>query len=327
MNDVAKEAGVSRGTVSNYLNNRRVRPEAKRNIEMAIEKLGYVRNVAARDLRTQSSKYVVFILPTVWTPFFSELTYCVQRELKVFDYKMILCISNNNFADEKEYAEMAMAQKVAGIISISYSQFNEQISTNIPLVSIEKEPTGKFPLVSSDNFTGGNIAASELYKRGATQLYYIGPRQLKEEAMKSRKMGFIDFCEKNSVKHQEYGISFTSSNGQYREEIDSIISQLIENSSLKNSGIFAGTDEYASAVLDSLLKKNIDVPKDVQVIGFDGSMISENDRPKISSIRQPVQKIAKVAVDELNKIIIKKKIGEKDRIVLPVTFKKGITTR
>ena len=70
---------------------------------------------------------------------------------------------------------------------------------------------------------------------------------------------------------------------------------------------------------------NIDVPKDVQVIGFDGSKSSVNDIIKISTIRQPVELIAKEAVKSLINIIENNKV-EKE-IILPISFINGYTTK
>ena len=82
MNDVAKRAGVSRGTVSNYINNVKIKESSRIKIEEAIKELGYIPNIAARELKTNTASNVVFIVPTVWNPFFSELTYYLQIELK-----------------------------------------------------------------------------------------------------------------------------------------------------------------------------------------------------------------------------------------------------
>ena len=67
MNDVAKKAGVSRGTVSNYINNVKIKESSKQKIEEAIKELGYIPNIAARELKTNKASNVVFILSTVRT--------------------------------------------------------------------------------------------------------------------------------------------------------------------------------------------------------------------------------------------------------------------
>ncbi|SQG13273.1 transcriptional regulator [Streptococcus sobrinus] len=97
INDVAKLAKVSRGTVSNFINGKPIRKENRERIAEAIRQLNYVPNVMARELKTSKSSTVVFIVPTNWTPFFSELVYHMQVELDQNGYKMILvrtCLSH-----------------------------------------------------------------------------------------------------------------------------------------------------------------------------------------------------------------------------------------
>ncbi|WP_228414926.1 LacI family DNA-binding transcriptional regulator [Vagococcus penaei] len=79
MNDVARLAGVSRGTVSNYINGVKVKESTRVKVEAAIKELDYVPNMAGRFLKTQKSDIVVFILPTIWNPFFSELAFYLEK--------------------------------------------------------------------------------------------------------------------------------------------------------------------------------------------------------------------------------------------------------
>lgn len=116
MKDVAREANVSVATVSNFLNGKKVRPKAAKDIDLAIKKLNYVRNNTARFLKTQRSAFVVFVVPSVWSPFFSELTFWVQKYLDNLGYKMVLCVSENDYQKEKSYVTMAEEQRVAGML-------------------------------------------------------------------------------------------------------------------------------------------------------------------------------------------------------------------
>lgn len=325
INDVAEAAGVSRGSVSNYLNNKKVSDKIKLKIEAAIKELNYIPNSSARDLRSKESKFVVFIIPTVWSPFFSELTYYIQNELNSSGYKMILCISDSDFNKEKEYIELATSQKAAGIISISYSQMNDFVRPGMPLVSIEKEPTGRFSMVSSDNYEGGKLAAQKLIEKGAEILIYIGEKVIYSDAMSARKSGFVDYC---NLNHVPYEIVEVSSIKNYENVKKDILSFLDENYNriLKSKiGCFTSTDDYGYLLLNASNSLKISVPENLQIIGFDGGKRIISEMPTMSSIRQPVDLIAKESVQLLTKLI-NKETNEISRVYLPISFYEGDTT-
>lgn len=325
INDVAKAAGVSRGSVSNYLNNKNVSDQMKSKIETAIKELNYVPNSSARDLRSKESKFVVFIIPTVWSPFFSELTYYIQNELNSFGYKMILCISDSDFDKEKEYIELAESQKAAGIISISYSQMNDFVKPGMPLVSIEKEPTGRFSMVSADNYEGGKLAAQKLIEKGAENLIYIGERDIYSDAMLSRKSGFIDYCSRNHVPYEIVEVASIKDYENVKKDISSFLktnyNRLIEG----KIGCFTSTDDYGYLLLQASNLLKISIPEIIQIVGFDGGKRMINEKPVISSIRQPVDLMAKESVQLLIKLI-NKEVSEISRIYLPISFYEGETT-
>ena len=96
-------------------------------------------------------------------------------------------------------------------------------------------------------------------------------------------------------------------------------------SKIKIDGVFAVTDKYALNFIKKIKNLKINIPDDVQIIGFDGSKSSIEDDFKISTIRQPVELIAKESVKILLKIIESKKV-EKE-VILPIKFIKGYTTK
>lgn len=328
MKDVAREAGVSIGTVSHFLNNRRVRPDAETKIKAAIKKLQYVRNNTARDLKTKASRYVVFVLPTVWSPYFSELTFWIQKQLDEYGYQAILCISENDYHKEASFVTMAAEQRVAGIISVSYSDLTKHVHSNIPLVSIEKEETGLFPLISSDNYSGGQLAAKELQKHGASKLLFIGPDHETSTAMTSRKSGFVDYCNQVGLEYELNEVPSSHERTQLNKQLAKII-QTIKSTptNFGKIGVFSYTDEVALRLLNELTTNTISVPNDVQIIGFDGWQVSEQLSAAISSIRQPIKEIAVQAVQELDNQIKGITENKAPRIMLPISFHEGNTTK
>ena len=331
INDVARAAGVSRGSVSNYLNGNKVSIRIREKVEQAIAELKYIPNAAARDLRAQDSRFVIFIIPTVWTSFFAELTYHVQEALTAKGFKMILCISNSEFTKEEEYLKLAESQKAAGIISISYSQMNHHVRSGIPLVSIEKEPTGLFPLVSSDNYQGGRLATEKLAELNCRKFIFIGTNRMTSEAMLARRQGFLDYCKEKQLNFEVFDLESPKNRAELRFELENIFKKFKKKKKLDGLGIFAITDEYGLLVYRILLDLKVKIPEQVQLIGFDGSKASQNEEPVLSSIRQPIEQIAAAAVKALKDEIAQGKARQLDekpnRLYIPVSYIAGKTTR
>lgn len=320
--DVAKRAGVSVGTVSNVINNVNVKSKSKELVEKAIKELNYKPNAYARGLKLNKTNTVALILPTVWDPFLGELAYHIEKNLRNYNYKMILCNSENDYIKELEYINMVKQNKVDGIISITYSNIDPYISANIPIVSIDRFFTKTIPYVSSDNLKGGRLAAEELVKAGCKKLAIIGRGSEINNSTRNRVVGFIDYCKKNHIDYNDY--YYVGHSKSFKKFLDEFILENFKDE-IKFDGIFAITDSHANDVIEKLEEFNISVPDDVQIIGYDGAKINEKAPIKLSTIRQPLDLIAEKAVFNLNKVINKEAISKET--LLPVRFIKGYTTK
>ena len=324
INDVAKRAGVSRGTVSNVINHVKVRPGSQEKVEAAIRELGYVPNAYARSLKSQKTNTIAFILPTVWFPFFSELTNDLEQELRLRGYKMLLCNSHNDYNMELDYIQMAKENKVAGIISITYSDIEQYLTSNIPLVTIERYFNSKIPFISVDNFEGGRLAAKKLSELGCKKLNFIGRLAEKDSVTSLRREGFVSYCREQKIPYEE--LYSTSPSKVFIEEVE----EYIKAHYVKNGfcdGIFAATDRYAEYILDDLERCGSErkVGEDLQIIGFDGAKSHQNQRTVLSTIRQPVEEIAKRAVDVIDAMIQGEEVPMYQ--LISAEFWQGKTTR
>ncbi|MDO4670534.1 MAG: LacI family DNA-binding transcriptional regulator [Aerococcus sp.] len=323
MNDVAKLAGVSRGTVSNYINGGNVKPASQKRIQSAIDQLHYVPNTAARQLKTSRSDLVVFILPTTRTPLFAELTYKVQRALQQQGMKMILCNSNNDVEQERDYIQMAKMQKAAGIITMSYSNSLMEAGRDLPVVSIEKQISKEIPCVSADNYQGGYIAARALHEAGAEHLLMVTRTTEKTRSnFGLRVKGFVDFCQEKHIAHEVFEVH--AHEAMFYVKLEQELREKFKMA-LPYDGIFAVADQYADFMENILHSLNIQVPQQVQIIGFDGGKMYVDQPRHISSIRQPVDAIAECCVKQLMAILHGKDVPSK-YVTLPVNFVKGQTT-
>lgn len=329
--DVARDAGVSVGTVSNVLNGGSVGEERKRRVEESIRRLGYQVNKLARGMRTQRTDYVVVILPNISNPFYSMLLQNLERELVLAGKQALLCISEGNTEKEIGYLQMAKNNKVDGIIGVSYSSVEEYVDETMAFISIERHFPHRIPCVSCDNFRGGQLAAENLIQRGATNLLFLQTIMSVENEVSKRRDGFEEYCSAHGVSFSSVTFSenqvmsvyssFTSRN-LIRNVLEGYMKKIADGR--RPDGIFAGTDHLAVVIMEELRAMGYRIPEDVQLIGYDGLRILNSGRLYVSSIYQDTGLIARTGVDCLVRLLNGECVG--NIVDLPVRFMEGGTT-
>nr|WP_315528955.1 LacI family DNA-binding transcriptional regulator [Carnobacterium maltaromaticum] len=318
MKDVAKLAGVGVGTVSRVINGVRVKDSTLKKVNQSIQELGYEPDIYARGMKTNRSNTIALIVPTIWHPFFSEFGFHVEKELKALGYKIFLCNSTGDPAVEDEYIQMIKQNKVDGIIGITYTDIDKSVSSDIPFVSIDRHFTSKVTIVAADSKQGGEIAFNELNKRGCQHFAFVGTHQDKESETKNRRIYF-----EKSARRAGKKISILD----FKEPIIDFENQVqkffIENPTI--DGLFGINDFLAMDVMKELEKLGKRIPEDIQVIGFDGVKLSEEREYLMTTIRQPLETMAKVAVEQIMNAINGDPIDYKT--IIPVTFIEGSTTK
>ncbi|MNJ46716.1 HTH-type transcriptional regulator DegA [compost metagenome] len=317
--DVAKLAGVAVGTVSRVINSSgAVSPATRRKVEKAIQELNYIPNEIARNFKMRKSKMVALLLPSIWHPFFSELAYYIEDELDREGFKLMLCNSGGKPEKELYYLEMLQQNKVAGIVGITYNDIEDNVSNDIPIVSIDRHFNKNITCVTSDNYEGGRLALRELVKAGARKPAYLGSVTSVFSETMNRREGFIDEAKKLGVDYVVY------------EKPDPVVDDeayfgefLREHRDV--DGIFAITDMFAAKYIERAGREGIRVPDDVKVIGYDGIQDHPYFHPILSTIRQPVEEMARMTI----RLLYKKIEGEmldREVYLLPVKFRQGETT-
>lgn len=317
--DVANLAGVAVGTVSRVINNSgAVKPVTRKKVEKAIQELNYIPNEVARNFKMQKSKMVALLLPSIWNPFFSELAYYIEDELDREGFKLMLCNSGGKPDKELYYLDMLRQNKVAGIVGITYNDIENSVSNHIPIVSIDRHFNKKITCVTSDNYEGGRLAFRELVKAGARKPAFIGSITSVFSETMNRREGFIHEAQ---ISGNDYVIyekpdPIVEDNAYFNEFFD-------KHSDV--DGIFAITDLLAANYIERARQKDIRVPEDVKVIGYDGIQDNPYFHPILSTIRQPVEEMARTAI----RLLFNKIEGlplEKQVYRIPVIFKQGETT-
>ncbi|MED4225802.1 LacI family DNA-binding transcriptional regulator [Neobacillus cucumis] len=317
--DVASLAGVGVGTVSRVINNHaNVTPESIKKVNDAIKQLNYIPNEVARNFKMQKSKMVALLLPSIWHPFFSEMAFYIEDQLDQQGYKLMLCNSGGRPDKEVYYLDMFYQNKVAGIIGLTYNDIEENVNTDIPFISIDRHIGNEITCVTSDNYEGGRMAARELIKTGVKKAAYLGITSSAYSEVLLRKNGFEDEVKLHGIEY----VTYEERDDLYND--DDFFERFFQQHG-DVDGIFANTDILAAKYIKKSKEKGLTVPKDVKVIGYDG--IQDNDlfHPLLSTIRQPVEEMARMSVNLLLSKIEGEEL-EQEIYRIPIHYRKGETT-
>lgn len=319
MKDVAREAGVSLGTVSKVMNGIAVGESYRKKVMDAAEKLGYQVNSYARGLKTNMTYSVALILPSIRHPFFAALADEMIAVLMRNGYRTMLMITNYDPAAEQKCITMVRQNKADGIIALTYNPKLE-VDPSIPFVSIDRHCNASVPCVSSDNFGGGRMAAEKLMELGCKKLLFLRIGSSVSSEVDKRAAGFENACRMNNVEYE----SVILDDADTEEPFYQFIEEHVKNGVFEFDGIFCNTDKLACLIRNKLEKMKIHVPGDVQLIGFDGIVDYVKGKLCCSTIVQPIDLMAETAV----RILLNRDHNALPALMaLPVHFAEGGTTR
>ena len=292
--DVAAASGVSRGTISRYLNgNGYVSEAARQAIKDAVEEVGYVPNMAARSLATRQTKNIAFVVHESHNMFYNDpnlggMLTAANRVLSEADFQLVILILDTEQTLSRIAAHLRGGY-VDGAILVS-------VRAEDPLLRIVQElgipaamagrPSGasSVPWVDVDNVEAARGICARLVGTGRKRIAMIeGPEAMR--AARERLAGFTtalgpDFDANLVIPTPDWGheSGFAAMRELLRREpgID---------------GVFAACDAIAIGAMDALREAGKSVPGDVGVVGFDDSLWAKRSFPGLSTVRQPVEEM------------------------------------
>ena len=318
MKDVAREAGVSLGTVSKVVNGIHVGEDYRIRVEKAIKKLNYQVNSYAQGLKASRTYTVALLIPNTREPFFGLLTYHINLALLKRGYRMLLLSTDSDSAQEQEYIRMAQQNQVDGIIGLTYNP-DLVVEEGTPFVSVDRFIGPRIPCVACDNFAGGQLAAEKLADLGCRKVAFLRVGSSLKNEPNKRKAGFENGCLSRSLSYEMKIIN----NGESYHAFEEFLQEHMNNGKLDFDGIFCVTDSLAYYISKVLKRMEVRVPEDVQLIGFDGTRFFGEGDYICSTIVQPVPEMAEMCVE----LLLQESMTAKPPLVcLPVTYAYGGTT-
>lgn len=306
--DVAKEAGVSIGTVSRVFNNYSdISEETRQRVLDVAKKLNYVPNVAARTLSSKNAKKIALI--------FSEFqlnqknaiplemlsgVHDAANELEI-DFILLLISKKEQF--EKKFQTLCSENNITGVVIQGLDMndpYYEEIQTiDIPtvLIDLSFESENSYS-ISVDNYRASYEVVEYLYNNGHINIGMIAG---KKTAMVSniREAGY-----KNAL--QQFGLPYDTELISYGEFDENVAYEITESYIKKNpqlTAIFCASDLMAIGVMRKLIELNYRIPEDISVVGFDDLFVSKYVSPSLTTVHQDMYVIGKEACYIANKLM------------------------
>jgi LacI family transcriptional regulator len=303
IHDVAQKANVSTTTVSHVINGTRyVSDELKQRVQEVMSELNYQPNGLARSLRMGRSKTIGLIVPDNSNSFFAEISRNVEDYGYKNGYSVILCNTDEDPEKEASYINVLINKQVDGIIFISSTNstcnLDYLINLNIPFVVVDRELPGiQADTVLNDHWLGGKLAGDYLVGLGHQRFACISAAT-SVFSSQQRVDGFRQALHQAGLKlHPEYlqPGDFRFSSGL------ACMDRILENanhvpSSERPTALFVCNDMMAFGAIQSARGHNYRVPEDISIIGFDNINITEMVYPRLTTIAQPTQELAEIAI-------------------------------
>ncbi len=296
--DVAKEAGVAVETVSRIMNNRGyISDKTRQKVYDAMKALNYQPNEVARGLSKKNTDTIALVVPHITHPYFAKCISALEHEATKRNLRMILYNTNGDTKSADRILQICQNNFVTGVMLFSADIDPETLKGfNIPIITIERYIEGGTACITVDNRKGGNLAAERLIQKGCKNLVYLGAKRQNNMPGDERESGFVETCSKAGVSCRIFRSSESNFiDMEYRPFIKDVLS-----STPDCDGVFATSDIAAAQVIQVVREMGKRVPDDIRVIGFDDTEIATLVSPSITTIHQPVHRIARLVLKEIS---------------------------
>lgn len=311
MNELAQAAGVSIATVSRvFSGSPKVSEKTRTKVLELVHQSGFQPNETARTMAAGSSRLIAVILPDIENPYFSRLLSEVEQLCVKNGYTMIFFNSNGDSEKEKEIVTKMMARQADGMLICMTRIKSEMIpvikTANFPVVVMTRNING-LDSVAINHLEGGRLAADYLIENRCEQFFFFG---LKDD---EKFTGFYNELLKKKVPESKIKIFgdkdwYFNNYAQASELMDKFMQK--QKTCTEKTGLFCINDLFAVQAINAANRNNIKIPEKLNIVGFDNTMLCDMTFPALTSINQPLDKIAAKSFEILCQKIKEKKEGK-----------------
>ncbi|MEU9010675.1 LacI family DNA-binding transcriptional regulator [Streptomyces sp. NPDC048479] len=287
--DVAREAGVSKTTVSRVLNTKgEVDAGTAARVREVIASLGYVPSLGAVGLARGSSRTVGMLTPPLTWPWMGEVLQGVVDTVEAAGYGLLLFTCNRGAESVEHFTSQVSARAFDGLLVVEPENTLDTITAmhrkGLPVVLIDdRGHHPEFPSVATTNREGGASAAGHLLAAGRSRpLIVTGRRHF--GCVQDRLEGFLEVLPTELIAEGD----FTELSGRLAVERQLATGRHFDS-------VFAHNDLSAAGALRALRAAGRSVPDDIAVVGFDDIPMAQHTEPPLTTVRQPMREMGETA--------------------------------
>lgn len=290
--DVAKRAGCAPATVSRAINNpKTVSPDKRARIEGAMLELGYVRNHAARALRSQRSHMVGILIPTLDYALFARLVDAATKTLSESGISSLIATFGYDLGAEVKETRLLLERGAEALILVGQQHRPELYAMlsqfDVPFVNTYvHDPDSAFPSAGFDNSAAAAKVARHLVQLGHTKFSVISGITKDNDRTTKRLDGIREELTRSDIKLPDSMIvecPYTISDGR------AACAQLLSRGSTLPTAMICGNDVLAFGALIECQSRGLEVPRDISIVGFDNLEFSQHSNPTLTTIDVPAQ--------------------------------------
>ncbi|MFO7842985.1 MAG: LacI family DNA-binding transcriptional regulator [Bacteroidales bacterium] len=286
--DIAKILHISPSTVSRALKDHPdINPQTKKNVNDLAEKLNYKPNKVALSLLQKESKIIGVIIPEIIHYFFSTVISGIENVVNEAGYHIIIAQSNESYYKEVENVQALLSSNIDGFIismaktTMQYDHFKNIEGVGVPMVFFDRIcDVVNADRIIVDDYDGAYKATKHLIENGCKNIIHLaGPLNL--DIGKKRKEGYLAALNESNLAIHDYSIQVCDT----KEHSFQMIPELLRRQP-SIDGIFAVNDLTAIGAIKAIKSIHKEVPKDILVVGFTNSFISQISDPELTTIDQ-----------------------------------------
>jgi LacI family transcriptional regulator len=311
--DIAKALGISTSTVSRALRDSyEISPETKQLVLDCAEKLNYHPNPIAQSLKERRSRSIGVVVCEIANSFFSQIINGIESIAYEKGYNVIISQSHESYEREITDLQYLSSRSVDGLL-ISISTETNDIS-HLQSLHLKGLPIVMFDRVSHeikthnvvvDNFKGAYEATEHLLLQGYKRIAAIANSEFLSITTE-RLAGYKEALAHHGIKYNPSLVKHCFYGGMVFSEIEEAVNKLFTLKQ-KPDAIVTTSDKLTTGCLKTLMRRGINVPADIALVGFSNSDIAELLNPALTVIRQPAMEMGRAATELLLQLIESKR--------------------